>query len=97
MSDKNFASVIEGVVRERFSGSVIDLVDVRPDEDSDGDRIFRVTVVFDGANGAGIDPGKVPGLVRLIRSSLEGEAADRFPLVRFISRHDAVKLKLASA
>ena len=44
-----------------------------------------------------LDPGKVVGLVRHIRNALTGGAADRFPIINYMSRQDAAKLKRAAA
>ncbi len=96
MLDSNFVGMIERIVRDRLSASVIDSVDVKSDVDSEGDPILRVTIVFDQTE-QGLDQNRVVGLVRHIRSNLEGEGGDRFPLISFIAKNEAAKLKRASA
>ena len=80
--------IIERVVRERLSGVEIVAVKVSDDEDYEGDRIFRVMVVFDPSKGK-LDAQKTAGLARHIRSRLQSENAFSHPIFRFVSRKDA--------
>jgi hypothetical protein len=87
---------IEQTVRRRLAGARIAHVAVRSDFDNDGDPVFRVTVVFDGEPTAQ-DAKKMVGLVRHIRGALRGANAESFPLLSFMSKREASKLKLAAA
>ncbi len=80
--------VIERVVRSRFPNVQIDSVEVVPDVDLDGDRMLRITVVFDGQAGD-LDPARMAGLVRHIRSALPASEANSFPLVTYMTRAEA--------
>lgn len=95
LDSKALTELIEGVVKRQFSEAVINNVDVRPDVDDDGDAVLRVTVVFE-TSGETLDPGKMVGLVRHLRPELAENGIESFPLVRFIAKADAAKLKFES-
>jgi hypothetical protein len=87
--------VVRDLLVERFGDAVIGRVSVKPDIDSDGDRVLRVMVVID--SGGALDRKKLVGLVRHLRSRLTEENAYEFPLVSFVSKAEASKLKFATA
>ena len=95
MSD-DIKAIIESVVRERLAGSQIQQVIIKEDEDYEGDRIFRVMVVFDATKGK-LDSHRISGLARHLRSRLEGVDAFSHPIFRFVSQADAKKLLPAAA
>lgn len=94
--DKTLSEVVERVVKERFSDAVINSVEIKMDVDSDGDPVLLVTVVFD-ANNELLNKNRMVGLVRHLRSELGNVNFDGFPLVSFISRKEAEKLRLETA
>lgn len=96
MSD-DIKAIIESVVRERLEGAQVQRVIVTEDEDFEGDRIFRVMVVFDPSKGK-LDSHRISGLARHLRSKLEeSDALFSHPVFRFISQADAKKLLPAAA
>lgn len=89
-SDNVRADVIDAiaeVVRDRLSDARIVDVSVAEDVDHDGDDILRVEVVFE-AEGDRLDPSRVRGLIRHIRSRLAGLHEDRFPMMSFQTPRD---------
>lgn len=96
LEDGAVRRTIEQIVRQRLSGTRVTQIGVKADYDRDGDPIFRITIVFDSKPTAQ-DVEKMAGLVGHIRSGLDDANADRFPLVSFISKREASKLKLAAA
>lgn len=95
MSD-DIKAIIESVVRERLDGTQIQNVIITEDVDYEGDRVFRVMVVFDPAKGK-LDSQRISGLARHLRSKLEESDAFSHPIFRFISQSDAKKLLSAAA
>lgn len=79
-------SVIEGVVADRLAGAVrVRFVDVREGVDGEGEDILVVRVVYD-AGSSSLDPKRLAGLARHIRSKLsDAIAEERFPLLSFVS------------
>jgi hypothetical protein len=63
-------------------------VDVSEDFDHDGDAILRIKVTF-RANDRKLDPSKVKGLIRHLRTALATINEDRFPVVSFRTDTDA--------
>lgn len=83
--------IIEEVVRDRLNGASVERVLVSEDEDSEGDRIFRVMVVFDSSKGK-LDSHRTIGLARHLRAKLEDRGAFLHPVFRFVSSADAKKV-----
>ena len=84
-------AIIESVVRERLADAQIQKVIVKEDKDYEGDRIFRVMIVFDATKGK-LDSHRISGLARHLRSKLEETDAFSHPIFRFVSQSDAKKL-----
>jgi len=78
---------IETVVRSRFPSIDIRHVLVEEGEDHDGDPVLFVKIVFD-APLEHLDPARLSGITRHIRSRLAELNEDRFPHSRFISLSD---------
>ena len=85
--DQSVARAIEGVVRQRFDGITIEKVEVREDEDHEGDEALFVKVVFD-ANVDDLDPARMVGITRALRDRLFEMDEMRFPYTSFISVKD---------
>lgn len=88
--------LIMGVAREQFPNAVIEGAYVILDTDSDGDPIYRVTLVFESAKG--LDSRAAASFVRHVRPKLEelDELEQfRFPLVDFMTSADHKKLAAA--
>jgi hypothetical protein len=86
MPMNDILGIIEATVRERF-GPLISSVKVTREIDSDGDGIFKVTVVFDGD--APLDAHKTSGIVRHTRHKLMARDEHSFPIFAFVSKADA--------
>jgi len=103
---RNITDVISATVRQQFPEDAIDHVDVSEGEDSDGDRILKVTIVLNTGLSA-LDQNKMIGLVRHIRTNLldhlseSGERQDvrraDFPLISYVSKQEYSKLSSAAA
>lgn len=81
--------VIYDIVCERFTKEAINKVVVKSDHDSDGDPVLRVVIVLEANNNVALDSRKMVGLVRHIRSKLEDEKLNDFPVVSFVSKKEA--------
>jgi hypothetical protein len=81
---------IENMVKKRLSAAAIDSVRVQEDVDSDGEPIFRVTVVM--KDGERADRREMLALARHLQNIIKD---DRFPLIRYLSRSDARKSEAA--
>lgn len=80
--------IIEEVARETI-GDEIQSVHVVSDLDYDGEKIFRVKIIFESSREDGqLDPNKTTGLVRRILPKLSEEKAEGFPILSFISTSD---------
>ena len=92
MIDQSLEGIIENVIREWFSDAEINSVSIVPDVDSDGDQILRITVVFDTREKL-LDKYKMAGLVRHLRAKLAHADTEVFPLISFIAKKEAAKLR----
>ncbi|MDE8344773.1 MAG: hypothetical protein POH28_01165 [Acidocella sp.] len=89
---------ISEVVRERFAGAQITSVNVTAGEDSDGDPVLRIFVIFEAERGKEtLDAKKMSGLPRRLIEKLSEMDFDAFPMVSFVSAKDAKKLNFAAA
>jgi hypothetical protein len=89
-------SIIEDVVRERLTDARITDVRIEEDEDSDGDTVYRIMVIFDNETGR-LNADRTSGLARHLRSRLSESNVYNFPIFRFVSQADAKKLRAAAA
>jgi hypothetical protein len=94
--DDALRELFSEVVKERFPDAVIDDITVVADEDSDGDPILRVTIVFDSEI-ADIEARSVASLTRHARPKLREHNDNRFPIFRFLSKRDNDRLAHAAA
>jgi hypothetical protein len=88
--------LIKGVLSERFPTSRIGNVIVKSDKDNDGDDVLRITVILE-EEPAKLDRDNLVSLVRYIKSKLEDVQRFEFPLMSFVSKTEAKKLKLEAA
>ena len=95
MAPANVEQTIESVVQSRFPGGKIESITVRRDVDYDGDPILAIEVVVQ--TGHAIDTRRATGLARHIRSALANIGESSFPLLSFISKTEAGKIKTAAA
>lgn len=94
--EKTVQDAIERVVRKQLSDAQIDSVTVRQDVDHDGDEILRVFVIFDARKGQ-LDPDKTVSMVRHVREELHKLEESRFPIISYVSKSDAKRMKSAAA
>lgn len=93
---KRVEEIVGKVIRKRLSDTRIVSINVRLGRDHLGERIYRISVVFDSPKNR-LDSDKTLGLVRLIRAELrEGEDAP-FPIISFIAKSDLGKLSPEAA
>jgi len=88
--------IVSQVVRERLAEAEIDSVRVEADQDSDGDPILRITVVF-ASEIAELESRKLAGLMRHMRPKLEERKEAGFPIFRFLSKRDSDRLRHEAA
>jgi len=67
-------------------------LDVSEDTDVDGDRVLRLLVTFRSHEDR-LEPKKLAGLVRHIRSKLMARGDERFPLVTFRTEKEAREIR----
>lgn len=89
----NVQQILEGLVKEYLADLSIERVDVRRDEDEEGDPILRIVLVLRDAKS--FDPVAASSFVRHLRPKLLEE--DLFPLVSFISSADNIRKTQAAA
>lgn len=94
--DDDLQAIVSQLVRERFPDAAIDTVTVVADEDSDGDPILRVTVVFESEI-ADLEARQLASLTRHVRPKLREHNDHRFPIFRFLSKRDNDRLAHAAA
>lgn len=83
---------IERIVREQLAGSDIDDVRVAEEYGDEGERFFKVTIVYSSKQ---LDTDKMKGLVRHLRNSLTEGRSFTFPLVSYRSKKDDMRLAAA--
>ncbi|MBP7001427.1 hypothetical protein [Amaricoccus sp.] len=76
------------VIAEQFEGVDIVSVTMEETEDEAGDGILAFRIVFDSRTDK-LDPKRVAGLIRHLRSRLHDVAEERFPVVAFVSKAEA--------
>lgn len=93
---KSLDDAIAEVVKARLDASVIDHIEVEADDDSDGEPILRITVVFSKGIES-LDSHRLAGLARYVRPELAEQGNTRFPIFRFISKRDFERQNRAAA
>jgi hypothetical protein len=86
VSISEIEEVVADTLRDDFDNIKILNVKVFRDEDSDGDEILRIDVVFEGSRK---DARTLAGAVRHVRPKLSAIGEKAFPLFSFISERDA--------
>jgi hypothetical protein len=86
--------VVTETLSEDFSLRILD-VRVDEDEDTDGNRILLIEVIFDGPT-TGLDARKISGAVRHLRPRLGKINEFAFPLLSFVSKADVGRATRAS-
>lgn len=88
VSQRKIRDVIEEVVAEQLApAQVVNLI-VTKAEDSDGDPIFNIVVVFKAEDDR-LDPERVLGLTRHLREPLHKLGENRFPIWSFMTSEEA--------
>ncbi|HET7413546.1 MAG TPA: hypothetical protein VFJ18_12890 [Pararhizobium sp.] len=85
---RQIAEIVSDTLRADFDKARILDVRVFSDEDSDGDDVLRIEVVFEGAQ-KDVDARKLSGAIRHVRPKLSHIGEEAFPLFSFISKGDA--------
>jgi len=98
MVSDEIQEAIKDTAHDRFSGAQIVSVNVTSAEDSEGDPILKIYVVYDTSDGEStLDGNKMAGLARHVMGRLSKMDFAGFPLISFISRKDAAKFNLEAA
>lgn len=88
--------IIAKIVGERFPDAIIDSISVDPDQDSDGEPILWITVVFDSEISE-LGSHEMAGLPRHLRPSLLKRQENAFPIFRFMTKRDRDRLRHEAA
>jgi hypothetical protein len=89
-------SLVDRALRDQFPEAAVSQVIVDPDLDSDGASILRITVVLDDVNPL-LGSHALVSFVRYLRARLAEADRDEFPLLSFVDRVEAKKLRRESA
>jgi hypothetical protein len=96
MGKLDVRTIVRETVEEQFPNvGIVDVV-VRPDIDSDGEDVLRITVVLEDRK-RDLDQNRLVGFVRHLRSNLAKVDQHAFPFMTFLSESDAKKRKLEAA
>lgn len=83
---------LKRIVQEQLAPArIVDLKSVEA-EDSDGDPILRIRVIYEAKDNR-LDPKKVLGLVEHLQGSLKALSVDRFPIPSFMIPEEAKTLE----
>lgn len=93
---KKIAKVVKETLAVDFENVRIIDVRVQDEQDSDGDAVLRVEVVFEGTR-KDMDVRKLAGIVRHVRPKLSEIGENAFPVFSFISKGDWGAGRLKSA
>lgn len=88
--------LVRSLLVERFPAIDINRIAVEADEDSDGDRILRITVVM-ASEPEALDRSELLAFTNRLRLKLVDERFDGFPVLSFVTVKEVGKLKLESA
>ena len=86
--DAKLLQAIESIVKSDFPSANIISVSATEDEDSEGDRVLKITVVFESETGL-LDPKSAAGIVRRVRPKLRERNVEAFPIFSFMTKADA--------
>ena len=81
------AKIVKKILDGDFKDAKILKVNVRNDEDINGEKILRVDVIFEGA-AKNIKSASVAGVVRRVRPKLFEQNETAFPVFSFISKSE---------
>jgi hypothetical protein len=93
---RDLEGIVERLLIERFPGAGVDRVLVYSDTDSDGDSVLKITVVLSTAPAVLQKEGLV-SFVRHLKSKLNEVDVSQFPILSFVSKTEANKLRLATS
>jgi len=93
---KRIERIVRDALTRDFDNVEILSIGILEDEDTDGEDVLRIDVIFQGAS-KDVDAKKLSGAVRHVRPKLRAIGEKAFPLFSFISNKDLGSKKLASA
>ena len=96
MAKANIKAIIESVVDDQFPGGEVESIRIRPDTDFEGEPILAIDLIISDT-GEALDSKRAISLARHLRSKLAEVGETRFPLLSFISKADAGKLRPEAA
>jgi hypothetical protein len=92
---QNLKKVIETSLAEEFAHLGVTAIDVREDEDRDGDRILWVDVIYKNG-GKTVDVKPLRHVVGKLRSALQEIQEDGFPVISYIDQKEWTKSNRAA-
>ena len=86
-------STVEGFLRQQCADTTLGVLSVNPEVDGDGDEFLFIRFTYDDSNGA---KGLPDSLARIqlkdrLRTELQGEDIEAFPVVSFIAESEVGK------
>ena len=96
MITANVKKAIESVVEDRFPGGEIVSIRLREDLDHEGDPILRVDLIV-RESGKVLNPKRTVGMTGDLRRRLAEIGITSFPVLSFISKSEAGKLRSEAA
>lgn len=93
---KTLETIVRELLTEMFPDAYVDKVVVKSTFDSDGDPVLDITVVLEEGRSP-LDKEKLLGFVRHLKTRLLAAKCKEFPLLSFVSRREANRLKIESA
>lgn len=85
---------VEEVVASRFAGIEIVSIEVKVDEDVDGDDVLQLKITLDVDD---LEAHKLSGFLRYLQPKLKEIGESKFPVASFLTKSDASKLKPEAA
>ncbi|MGC8469501.1 MAG: hypothetical protein ACP5NI_06305 [Acetobacteraceae bacterium] len=93
MRDPDAETTARDVFKEQFPGVRVDRIVALKHTDGDGDNVVKIYIVLNDEE-APLDRASLVGFVRHLRSHL---ADDAFPVLSYVAKNEADKLKLEPA
>ena len=86
-------STVEGFLRRQCADTTLGVLSVNPEVDGDGDEFLLIRFTYDDTNGARGLPGSLAQikLIGRLRTELQGEDIEAFPVVSFIAESEVGK------
>ena len=96
VDEKQIQAWLDELSREEFKEIKVVAINVRSDIGADGDKMFNVSLVYEGKPKR-LNPEKTLGLTRKLLARLTKAGESGFPIISFIAQSDLGKTKPEAA